>query len=77
MKRYLFNQESGVYAGETFDERSKINHEEGMTAIAPPDYAHGQVPVFDRQMNSWAVIPVNIARQLLNIKTSVSTENRS
>jgi hypothetical protein len=33
--------------------------------------------VFDRQKNSWTVIPVTIARQLLNINSSDSTEQQS
>ena len=77
MKAYLFNEETGLYEGETFEEAGKLQHEDGITPIPPPDYEHGQVPVFDRQKNSWAVIPVTIARQLLNIRTSDSTENQS
>lgn len=68
MKRYLFNPESGVYAGETFDERGIINLEEGITAVAPPDYSHGQVPVFDLDHGVWTILPVPIVRQLLGEK---------
>jgi hypothetical protein len=77
MKAYLFNTETGLYEGETFEEPDMLQYEEGMTPVPPPDYEHGQVAVFDRQKNSWAVIPVNIARQLLNINTSGSTETQS
>ena len=77
MKAYLFNAENGLYEGETFEEADMLQYEEGMTSVPPPDYEHGQVPVFDRQKNSWTVIPVTIARQLLNIRTSDSTENQS
>lgn len=68
MKRYLFNPESGVYAGETFDERGIINLEEGITAVPPPDCSHGQVPVFNRDQGTWTVLPIPIVRQLARDK---------
>lgn len=77
MKTYLFNVENGLYEGETFEEADMLQYEEGMTPVPPPDYEHGQVPVFDRQKNSWAVIPLTIARQLLNISTPDPTEKTS
>ncbi len=77
MKAYLFNEENGLYEGETFEEADMLKYEEGITPVPPPDYEHGQVPVFDRRENVWAVIPVSIARQLLNISTSESTERKS
>jgi hypothetical protein len=77
MKTYLFNAENGLYEGETFEEPDMLKYEEGITPVPPPEYEHGQVPVFDRQNNTWTVIPVTIARQLLNLSTSGSTENQS
>jgi hypothetical protein len=77
MKTYLFNTDNGLFEGEAFEEPDMLQYEEGITPVPPPEYEHGQVPVFDRQRNSWTVIPANIARQLLNISTSDSTENRS
>jgi len=77
MKAYLFNTDNGLYEGETFEDADMLQYEEGITPVPPPDYAHGQVPVFDRQKNSWAVIPVNIARQLLNVSTPDTTEKTS
>ena len=76
MKAYLFNAENGLYEGETFVEAGILQYEDGITPIPPPDYEHGQVPVFDRKKNEWAVIPVTIARQLLNISRSESTESK-
>ncbi len=67
MKAYLFNVETGLYQGETFEEADMLHNEEGITSIPPPDYEHGQVPVFDRRKNGWAVIPVTIAKQLLHL----------
>jgi len=77
MKTYLFNSENGLYEGETFEEPDMLQYEEGITPVPPPDYGHGQVPVFDRRKNVWAVIPVTIARQLLGSSTSDVTENQS
>jgi hypothetical protein len=65
MKAYLFNTENGLYEGETFEEADMLQYEEGITPVAPPDYEHGQVPVFDCGKNDWAVIPITIAKQLL------------
>ena len=74
MKTYLFNVENGLYEGETFEKADMLQYEEGITPVPPPDYGHGQIPVFDCQKNAWSVIPVTIARQLLGIDTSDSTE---
>jgi len=65
MKRYLFNPENGVYEGETFDESGIINHEEGITALAPPEYGPGLVPVFDRMACEWLLLPIKEVRRLL------------
>ena len=75
MKAYLFNHKSGLYEGETFEDADMLQYEDGLTTIPPPDYEHDHVPVFDRSKNGWAVIPITIARQLLNIRTSESTES--
>lgn len=77
MKAYLFNSENGLYEGETFEEAGMLQHEDGITTIPAPDYEHGQVPVFDRRKNEWAVIPVTIAKQLLRLGDEVNTESKS
>lgn len=77
MKVYLFNSENGLYEGETFEEADMLQNEEGITTVSPPEYEHGQVPVFDRRNNQWAVIPVNIARQLLSLDASDSNGSKS
>lgn len=74
MKTYLFNTENGLYEGETFEEADMLQYQEGITTIAPPDYEHGQVPVFDRRKNSWAVMPIVVARRLLAGDTSGLSE---
>ena len=65
MKAYLFNSENGLYEGETFEEAGMLQHEGGVTRIPPPNYEHGQVPVFDLMNNAWNVMPISVARQLL------------
>ena len=77
MKTYLFNPENGLYAGETFEDTDMLQYEEGMTLVPPPDFEHGQVPVFDRRKNEWTVIPVTIAKQLLSLRSDKVTENQS
>lgn len=77
MKVYLFDTQNGFFEGETFEEPFMIQYEEGMTAIQPPDYDHGQIPVFDGRKNEWEVIPVTVAKQRINSTTPESTENES
>ncbi|NTW99876.1 MAG: hypothetical protein HGB35_08135 [Geobacteraceae bacterium] len=76
MKAYLFNTENGLYAGEIFEDADKLTYDDGITPVPPPEYRHGQVPVFDRQKNDWEVMPKSIVEQVLTIKTSLSTENQ-
>jgi len=76
MKAYLFNSENGLYEGETFEEADMLQYEDGITPIPPPDYEHGQVPVFDRRKNDWTVIPVTNAKQLLSLGDEVNTERK-
>lgn len=77
MKVYLFDTQNGLFEGETFEEPDMIQYEEGMTVTPPPEYAQGQVPVFDHHKNEWTVIPISVAKQLLNGITLKLTENRS
>ncbi|HZV82044.1 MAG TPA: hypothetical protein VFF53_07755 [Geobacteraceae bacterium] len=77
MKAYLFNTENGLYEGETFTEADKLVHESGLTAISPPEYERGQVPIFDRKRNAWTVMPIGVVRQLLQIRTTDTTEKQS
>ena len=77
MKAYLFNAENGLFEGETFEEAGMLQHEDGITTVPPPDYEHGQVPVFDRKKNEWSVIPVTIAKQLLRLDNEGNTEKKS
>lgn len=77
MKAYLFNAENGLYEGETFEDAGMLQNEDGVTSVPPPDYEHGQVPVFDRRKNVWAVIPVSIAKQLLRLDDDADTESAS
>lgn len=76
MKTYLFNTENGLYEGETFENTDTIRYVDGMTPVPPPGYEHGQVPVFDHRNNKWAIIPVSVAKQLLQIN-GADTESTS
>lgn len=75
MKVYMFDPQNGLFEGEAFEDPKMLKHKDGITPIPPPDYEHGQVPVFDHQNNNWSVIPINIAKQLLNNSTAKSSES--
>jgi hypothetical protein len=77
MKAYLFNIENGLYEGESFEEADMLQYQDGITTVSPPAYEHDQVPVFDRRKNQWAVIPINIARQLLSLDASEPKGSKS
>lgn len=67
MKVYLYDEETGLYEGESFEDSDAYEESAGMTRLPPPPHAPGEVPVFDRGSDSWELIKVTIARQLLNI----------
>jgi hypothetical protein len=69
MKVYQYNTESGVYAGELFEDSVSIQYCEGVTTTPPPQYGAGQLPVFDMVRNKWELLPTETVRQLLQIKT--------
>ena len=77
MKVYLYDTQNGFFEGETFEDPKMLQYEEGVTPISPPEYEHGQIPVFDYRKNEWAVIPLTIAKQQLSGTTSEPTENKS
>jgi len=77
MKAYLFNPANGLYEGENFEEADKLVHEDGLTAIPPPECERGQVPIFDRKRNVWSVMPIGVVRQLLRTCNSDTTEKQS
>ena len=77
MKAYLFNVENGLYEGETFENADTLQYVEGITPVPPPDFEHGQVPVFDSSKEEWTVIPVTIAKQLLGSSPVNSSERKS
>ena len=70
MKAYLYNADTGLYEGETFEEPAMLVYENGITAVPPPDYENGQVPVFNRGRQVWEMLPVTTVRQLLASKPS-------
>ena len=59
MKAYMYNVESGLYQGETFDDEGRIVRKNGLTAIAPPAPKKGYVPVFNQNNQSWSLVPLN------------------
>lgn len=63
MKVYLFDVDSGLYEGEDYGEPSELNEREGITALAPPLSQPGQVPVYDRSLCNWKLVPSDRLRR--------------
>jgi hypothetical protein len=67
MKLYTFDTETGIYQGQDFGAESDININDGITGLAPPEYGHGQTPVYDFVHQHWDLVDnENIASVLLN-----------
>jgi hypothetical protein len=67
MKIYLFDPESGIYQGEDFADDLPMCPGRGVippyaTAIAPPSYVCGEVPVFISRDQQWQILPVSAAK---------------
>ena len=77
MKVYLFNSESGLYAGEDFEEADMLEYVEGVTPIVPPPYRAGEVPVFDNLRKSWSIVPVTQVRERLKAVNAGIVEKNS
>ena len=56
MRVYCYCPETGVYQGEDFMDECQLDYTEGVTKIAPPQYARGEVPIFDTLLQRWNVI---------------------
>ena len=74
MKVYLFDTQTGLYEGDSFEEPDMLKYEEGITTVPSPDYQQGQIPVFDKTRQVWEVIPISVARQLLKIHNHIEQE---
>ena len=52
---YYFCSETGYYQGESFLSERDLEKVEGVTTVAPPHYAKGEVPIFDVSTQSWTL----------------------
>ena len=75
MRAYLFDTETGIYEGETFEEAVMLQYEDGITTLPPPEHGPGQVPVFDQDRELWDLLPISVARQRLNLPATATGEN--
>ena len=66
MKAYMYNVESGLYEGETFDDEGRIAQANGLTTITPPTPKKGYVPVFNQNSQSWSLIPTDKMKERLS-----------
>jgi hypothetical protein len=66
MKIYLFNPENGIYEGEDFTDAALLPGREAIpthaTALAPPSYTKGEVPVYLAAEKTWVIRPVSAVR---------------
>ncbi|NVN92607.1 MAG: hypothetical protein HXX11_18695 [Desulfuromonadales bacterium] len=65
MKAYMYDVESGLFEGETFEDKHLIKYVDGLTTATPPTYNKGQVPVFNRNSQMWSVVPINEIKERL------------
>jgi len=70
MKAYMYDTETGLYEGETFESEDFIKLEDGLTTSAPPSYDKGQIPVFDLNEQRWSLVPLTVMRERLNTRNS-------
>jgi hypothetical protein len=65
MKVYLFNAENGIYEGEDFTDDILVPGQDTIpdcaTAVAPPPYRKGEVPVYLVAENAWHIRSVAAA----------------
>ncbi|HXE96067.1 MAG TPA: hypothetical protein VN642_06660 [Dongiaceae bacterium] len=62
MKAYMFDAESGLFEGETYEDDSLIKYVDGLTAITPPEHDKGMVPVFNQNHQVWTIVPISEAK---------------
>lgn len=70
MKIYLFNPETGIYAGEDYADEAPLKRRTYVippdaTTMEPPPVGQGEVPVFDRREHRWEVRHVSALRSCL------------
>ncbi len=58
MKVYMYDAESGLYEGETFEDEYNIKYVDGLTSIVPPSHDKGMVPVFNQGYQVWSIVPI-------------------
>jgi hypothetical protein len=56
MRAYLFDTETGLYEGETYEYAQFVKPEDGLTAVPVPSYAKGQVPIYDAKAMQWHLV---------------------
>lgn len=63
MKIFYYDVENGVYQGAAHVDAAMLQHESGITTLAPPVCRRGEVPVFDRCNGAWVVMSIAEVRQ--------------
>lgn len=68
MKVYLFDIDSGQYQGESFADANEVSDDNGVTKLPPPEKQSGQVPVYDRRLGRWKLVPIDSLRNPENLQ---------
>jgi hypothetical protein len=59
VKVYYFSPETGIFQGDDYLDEHQLDVTEGVTRIAPPEYARGEVPIFEAVTQRWLVVKVS------------------
>lgn len=69
MKAYMFDVESGIFEGETFEHEDHIKLAEGLTTTAPPTFNKGQLAVFNQDDLKWSIVSISGMKERLTLFT--------
>ncbi len=62
MKVYYFHPGNGIYQCEDYENSRRLSksesRREGKTAVAPPAFEKGMIPVFDSRKATWSVVSI-------------------
>lgn len=66
MKIYFYDEDTGIFQGETFEGEKAVNFLAGATSVPPPAYGKGDIPVYDFSTKCWVVMSLADARRRLD-----------
>ena len=60
MRVFLFDTENGLFSGEDYCDLKDVREEEGITTVPPPVRQPETVPVYDRTVGNWKLVPKEV-----------------